>query len=591
MGCCINKTNVITRIGEPQKVKIKPRHKDNIPNIESLDHNTSHNQRGSIFQMNEENIFTVYDLTKKIGSGYFGTVKLGHPKNEPNKIYAIKSIDKFKLTFQKKQNLLREMEILATLDHPNIIKYYETYSDLQYFHIVTEYLPGGELLEKISHKKRLTESEASNIIFQILSGISHCHNKGIVHRDLKPENILFENKLYDSGIKIIDFGLSRTSDGNELSSVVGSPYYVAPEVLEGKYDSQCDIWCIGVIMYFLLSGKPPFFHENKAELFKKIKHDHISFQHEIWKNISLDAIKLIKSLLNKDPRERPRAQKILTHSWFLNKMDYGLSPRLIDPDIVNAIRFYKRPKALIRVFLRFIGREAKSSEIENFKKMFILLDINKTGYIELSVFNYENEMRDTSMGLSVTNMTNINNYLNCGSNVNNNVTNASEVENNLVLHSSNRNLSRGNNKDSINNNSKRNTINNTIKNFKRNYTHDYSNKPRHSMQKINKNDIKIKKPLSKKNTMIDNRMEYSLFIAIALKSKNLLSKSILGDTFKYMDIYNTGYITVENFGRGLKRMGKSKRIEDIEAMFLECGYNSNSKIDFTEFCNYMDRCL
>jgi calcium-dependent protein kinase len=180
--------------------------------------------RGSVYALNNENIHQAYIIEETLGTGYFGTVKLGIPKSDTKKKYAVKSIDKSKLSSTKVNQLTREIETLTSVDHPNIIKYYETYNDPQYFHIVMEYCTGGELLERILNKKTFSELESAELIFKISSAISHCHSQGIVHRDLKPENILFESKADFSDLKIIDFGLSRKIDGT-LNSVVGSPYY------------------------------------------------------------------------------------------------------------------------------------------------------------------------------------------------------------------------------------------------------------------------------------------------------------------------------------------------------------------------------
>jgi calcium-dependent protein kinase len=159
--------------------------------------------------------------------------------------------------------LEQEFEILKSVDHPNIIKFYEMYVDDDYYNLVMEFCGGGEVFEHIIARGRFSEAYASRIIKQVVSAIKHLHDKNICHRDLKPENILFESKSKEAEVKLIDFGLAKyfTNKGADtpmMKTRIGTPYYMAPEVLEGSYDETCDMWSIGVITYCLLCGYPPF---------------------------------------------------------------------------------------------------------------------------------------------------------------------------------------------------------------------------------------------------------------------------------------------------------------------------------------------
>ena len=157
--------------------------------------------------------------------------------------------------------LQRELEILKEVDHPNIIKLYEIYEDQEYLHMVMEYCSGGELFDKVIQKVHFSEKEAASIMYKLFNAINHLHSVHISHRDLKPENCLFDSHSEDAEIKIIDFGLSTKFGEDEESSMhtlVGTPYFVAPEVLLKNYGPQCDIWSLGVIMFTLLVGHPPF---------------------------------------------------------------------------------------------------------------------------------------------------------------------------------------------------------------------------------------------------------------------------------------------------------------------------------------------
>jgi calcium-dependent protein kinase len=181
--------------------------------------------------------------------------------------------------------LENEFEILKQVDHPNIIKFYEMYVDEKNYHLVTEFCGGGELFDHIIDRGSFSEKLASRIIKQVLSAIKHLHDRNICHRDLKPENILFESKSKEAQVKLIDFGLSKyfvernntnaNGRGNRGNSIlrerkgegimrtkIGTPYYMAPEVLDGEYDQTCDMWSLGVITYCLLCGYPPFNADN-----------------------------------------------------------------------------------------------------------------------------------------------------------------------------------------------------------------------------------------------------------------------------------------------------------------------------------------
>ena len=176
------------------------------------------------------------------------------------------------MTQKDYDDLVKEVDIISGLDHPNIIKFYETYHDECFFHIVMELCKGKEVFDNICNHGYLRENKVQNIIFKVLLAIAHCHSRGITHRDLKPENILFESLKADAEIKLIDFGLSRKySKDEKMHTILGTPYYVAPEVLKGNYDEKCDIWSIGAMTYLMLCGDPPFTGDSNNEIFKNLK--------------------------------------------------------------------------------------------------------------------------------------------------------------------------------------------------------------------------------------------------------------------------------------------------------------------------------
>ena len=189
------------------------------------------------------NIKEKYNIGSKLGSGAFGFVRIGVHKATGQK-RAIKTILKESVTKDMKERakFFSEVDVLSKADHPNIIKLYEFFEDLKYYHLVTEYVNGGELFDYIIKSKMLTEPIAAHFMRQILSAVAYCHSINIVHRDLKPENLLLERDSPESLLKIIDFGTSSVFDnGVKMTQKYGTAYYIAPEVLKREYNEKCDI--------------------------------------------------------------------------------------------------------------------------------------------------------------------------------------------------------------------------------------------------------------------------------------------------------------------------------------------------------------
>jgi len=167
------------------------------------------------------------------------------------------------------------------------VKLYEIYDSKDKFYMVMELMHGGELFDRIVEEEFFSEKLASDTIRPIIDAIRYCHAMGISHRDLKPENILYGSKENESIIKISDFGLARVVSNELMTTACGTPGYVAPEVLSGKgYDNFCDFWSIGVILYVLLCGYPPFYEDTNEELFEKIKTADFEFPSPEWDEIS-----------------------------------------------------------------------------------------------------------------------------------------------------------------------------------------------------------------------------------------------------------------------------------------------------------------
>lgn len=261
-----------------------------------------------------------YNMSKEVlGTGNFGKVFLATSLADTSFKVAIKAISKQRV--EDRLDVIRdEILILSQLDHPNIVKYYETYESPNYIYLVMECCEGGELFQRLTEQReQFTEREAARVMRSLFLAINHCHSKGIAHRDLKPENVMYGQ---DERVKIIDFGLSKTTHQRnggvkKFNTVVGTSYYLAPEVLDGTfYSKECDCWSLGVIMYIVLSGFLPFPGQTHAEVYQKIKSGTFTFEHPEFQNYQPSAKDLISKLLTVDKAERYTCAQALDHPWF-----------------------------------------------------------------------------------------------------------------------------------------------------------------------------------------------------------------------------------------------------------------------------------
>jgi serine/threonine protein kinase len=179
-----------------------------------------------------------------------------------------------------------------------------------------ELCTGRELYERLSQLRRYTEKDAADVAMQMLEAINYCHAHAVCHRDLKLENWVYASAAVDSPLKLIDFGMSKVfNEGVPLTAIHGTVYYVAPEVLTGKYDNACDVWSIGVIVYMLLSGSPPFGGQQDYEIIQRIKTAQVVFEGPRWAGISEDAKDFVRELLTRNPKQRPSASSAMSHRW------------------------------------------------------------------------------------------------------------------------------------------------------------------------------------------------------------------------------------------------------------------------------------
>jgi calcium-dependent protein kinase len=334
-----------------------------------------------------------YNILSKIGKGSFGYVFKVHHKRT-NQFRAMKVIKQETIKLQDDdKKFLKEIEILIKADHPNIIKIYEYFIDDINYYVIMEYVSGGELYDTITSWNNFNEKKAAYIMNQILSAVSYLHSHNIIHRDLKPENILVENKKKSNdkdkeeeiNIKIIDFGTCNIFSKNKnLSLKVGSPYYIAPEVLQRNYNEKCDIWSCGVILYVLLVGYPPFSGNSTDELLMNVSKGKYSLEGKSWMKISIEAKNLVKSMLEFHPKNRISALNALNSKWIKDNITNELNNEEMEyfssvlKNIKNWDSGEKFQQATLAYIVHFIF---PSEEIEEMKRVFKTIDKNGDGML------------------------------------------------------------------------------------------------------------------------------------------------------------------------------------------------------------------
>ena len=349
----------------------------------------------------QKDIRNFYRFKGFLGEGHFGSVRSAFKRKEysQHKVFAVKSISLKKLSEKEYRDLILEVKILSSLEHPHIVKFYETYHDNKYFHIVIELCRGNNLYMRLKKLKgRMKEEHVKIIILKILHAINYCHSKGIVHRDLKPENIVFEspssysndynenneeeNNDNDFNIKICDFGLSALKKSTDkLHTILGTPYYMAPEVLKGDYNEKCDIWSIAAITYYLITGTEPFKGDTSNQIFSRILYTEPDYSPTKFWNTSENLLDFLKKCFSKDPGVRPTALEALSHPWFENLFKKIHSPKFIGENIFYNISTTKKFSQLKRLIMRYVVYNMGHAELNMYKKAFIAFDKDNTGVI------------------------------------------------------------------------------------------------------------------------------------------------------------------------------------------------------------------
>ncbi|XVF26034.1 hypothetical protein REPUB_Repub13aG0265300 [Reevesia pubescens] len=328
-----------------------------------------------------EDIKQYYTLGKELGRGHFGITYLC-TENSTGNTYACKSILKRKLTNkQDKEDIKKEVQILQHLSgQPNIVEFRGAYEDRQSVHLVMELCAGGELFDRIIAQGHYSERAAAAISRSIVNVVHICHFMGVMHRDLKPENFLLSSKDEGAMLKATDFGLSVfIEEGKLFRDMVGSSYYVAPEVLRRSYGKELDIWSAGIILYILLSGVPPFWAETEKGIFDAIIEGELDFESQPWPLISESAKDLVRKMLTMDPKKRLTSAQVLEHPWMREGGEASDKP--IDSAVLSRLKQFRAMNKLKKLALQVIAENLSEDEIKGLKTMFTNIDTDKSGTI------------------------------------------------------------------------------------------------------------------------------------------------------------------------------------------------------------------
>ena len=329
-----------------------------------------------------------YKVISRLGDGSYGTVYLAMNLFTRTNV-AMKKINKVKENEIDEMEIKNEIDILKKLDHPNIVKILEFYSTEKAYYIITDYCSCGELYNQIKHQ--YTENQLAVLFYQLFSGLCYLHANNIVHRDLKLENILISEIERDKEtnknlfwIKIIDFGTAKIFEKNKSEkAVVGSSYYIAPEVLQKHYNEKCDTWSAGVILYMLIVGRAPFDGKDDDEIIENISKGEFNSKHRKLVSASNEVQDLVKKLLEVDPVRRLSAAQALKHPWFTKFKAKSLYNNIEKEKIemyLNRLMTYTINSKFQQMVLAFIVHNISYSEdTKNILKIFRMFNEKDDG--------------------------------------------------------------------------------------------------------------------------------------------------------------------------------------------------------------------
>ena len=315
-----------------------------------------------------------YEYQSLVGSGAFGKVRLYVDRDSKLFKYAIKTIKKNIFKRHSIESIKREVDILRSLDHPNIVKY----------HIVMEYIAGDNLFRVLTDQKgfKFTERAISKIMTCLLKAVLFLHHNGIIHRDIKPENIVFVEPDNFNALKLIDFGLSIQQNAKKDNRRVGTPYYMAPEMVRGNFNYASDVWSIGVILFIMVTGKQPFRGKSKEEVFEKIKRGSYDKNTLNRAKCSKEVKDLIKKMLVTEHSKRITVESALDHIWFKQFENNKNINLVVDQEIIESLKQFQYQNIFQKEIRFYLAKLCSDKEIIKLKQAFLAIDKDNSGEIE-----------------------------------------------------------------------------------------------------------------------------------------------------------------------------------------------------------------
>ena len=343
---------------------------------------------GSLVNEGEETKFKVLDerwniQRDAIGEGGFGTVHLCTSVRHPDRQRACKAM---RLpTALDREDFRHEVMILKQVKkHANICHIVDSAEDARYGYLVMQSCTGGELFEKIA-ARNCNERDSAMAVLDVLSALNYLHGKRILHRDLKPENLLYKDKAPGAPLKLIDFGLAiHLNAGEKATEVCGTTSYMAPEVLQGNYATECDIWSLGVITYFMLSGTLPFPGRNddeKEDRILRAAQSGINMNGRHWAEVSKEAKDFVKGLLTSNPRKRLAGTRAVSHPWIANRAQLSNQP--MSEEVAKSLKKYSEANKFEKAIRHQLATHLTSAELHKLRNIFEKLDSDGTGNVSI----------------------------------------------------------------------------------------------------------------------------------------------------------------------------------------------------------------
>lgn len=345
---------------------------------------TFHLNKKDLVKVKTTSIRDEYTIGRQVGEDKFATI-FNCRNNATQKRYVAKFYQVKNVNPKILESFMKEAEMLRNADHPNIIKVIDVYNDSVTAIIVTECCKGGELLSRIKNEGHLTENQVAGYMKQISSALAYLHSKKIVHRDLRLESISFLNADPDSALKITEFGSCKHFEKNiRALERIGTPFYMAPEVIVGNYNEKCDIWSMGVMMHLMLTGEVPFSGRNESEILNNILTTELNFEGKIWKKVSVEARALLKQMLTRSAPDRLSAVEVYQNQWVVARSANQVPDNELMGNTLNNLSKFDTESKLQRATLSFIVSQIMSTdETSGLNSVFRQLDVDGNGMLSV----------------------------------------------------------------------------------------------------------------------------------------------------------------------------------------------------------------